>query len=1442
MRGLHFPQAKRIDLRAEFESLSPQGRLTALVCGIVSPLPYEAAELARILRQADLKVDGRRLTVAVVGDACQELIKSGLLSAARSTSTFAAVPRWAPWLTMEALRRDLLERIWRASQQVPSPVYSYSWNRPSAREVAELRYATVTGRWDLIPNPVTPQHWVFLNEPGAAELLASLPGQHRDSALSGCLHEVIHHAAAAPDPLVAACRELAADLGKFAADIALIRILQGRLEDAETIFGELAPGRRASPAIRVDLAGVRALVATLRGDDGRALRSIEEALTAQRAGTGRRYFPASLPFAFSLFSLVRLDTPPARALLAQLLSPGSHVALESSIVGTVAGAAELRAGRKPAVQIQCPPGLEALLFGWTYGWASPAKPHLHPAARRVFGNYVDRLAAHGFFWALAECLAIIGHAGAELDVRGGSSFQAAGKQGAAMHRRLGTQTLATLVPEVVPAWEFPLKALEQFAYETGNRAPPPVKRAAADDAGIRGRLVWDLAQDGGQITVSPREQRASRSGRWSKGRPRSLDWLATAAVTADYLHVQDRAAAAQIQARRHVYGTSQHALARAVLFELAGHPLVFNAAGDVVEVVHGELELVMEQQGGVVTARIIPDDRQDDQVVARMVGARRCEVVSLTPAHRRLHKIIPAGGLKLPAAARPRLLEAVSALVPVVRIHGGVEGSARSARRIEADSQPRARLVPLVEGVSAELVVEPVAGSEIYFAPGAGSTLVFGQRAGETVQAQRDLAAERAAADRLAAACPLLGTGDSTGNGTGDGPGDDTGDARGDDTGNGKGDGKGDGNGNGNGNGNAVARGNGDGGPWSAALPDPGRALELLEQLEAAGVPCLWPKGERFKLKRAEARQLRLRIKSAGEWLSASGELRIDQQRVLDLKQLFALLDADPHGRFLELGAGEFLALTDSFRRQLDDLRSLSSPAARGALRLHAMAAIALDEFVEQTELDADREWRALQQRLRAAQEYIPEVPSTLQAELRPYQRVGFDWLARLSRWGVGACLADDMGLGKTVQVLALLLERAAAGPALVVAPTSVVANWLDEARRFAPTLNPLVYVGSARATMLAEPGPFDLFITTYTLLQRDAERLGKVTWHTAVLDEAQAIKNPVTKRARAARKLDARFRLVTTGTPVQNDVMDLYSLFSFINPGLLGSADQFRRNFAAAIDGGADDAARTRLRRLLAPFILRRLKTEVLSELPPRTEITLQVEMSPAEADFYEALRRRAMEDLDALAARGPAVEEGRMRILAHLMRLRRACCNPALVHAGAAPPSSKLTIFAETLAELLANRHKVLVFSQFVGHLQLIEAYLKEAGVSYQYLDGSTSATARRVRIAAFQAGQGDVFLISLTAGGVGLNLTAADYVIHMDPWWNPAVEDQASDRAHRIGQTRPVTIYRLVTKGTIEEQIVDLHQRKRDLAERLLEAGDAHARLDAAELLELLRQPLV
>ena len=970
----------------------------------------------------------------------------------------------------------------------------------------------------------------------------------------------------------------------------------------------------------------------------------------------------------------------------------------------------------------------------------------------------------------------------------------------AKHADMGTVSLVSLV-QPAPEWEYPLKQIERFAFEIKGKRKPAARKATRQSPR---RLVWDIDSDEyDHLEITPREQRANKNGAWSKGRTLPLKQLLTKASTMDFLLAQDRAAIATIKQEQYGWGNHKRFyLPIAGLYELAGHPHVYGADdGKPIDVVQTEPELSVDEVGeDTIMVNIDPHgtEARETGYTVHFIDRRRCEVTRFSAGHKRLFDIIPEEGLQLPASARERLLEAVAGLTSEIRVQGAISETAETIEQIAADSRPWVKLEPRGNGLSVELVVEPAPDTATYMEPGQGGATVFANRNGETVQAQRDLKAERVAVQELIGACPLL-----------------------------------------------AALG---GAQQSITLPEPLDCLEMLEQVHAAEARCLWPGAESFKIAaHAQPKSLKLSVKPAAEWFRASGQLEIDKGRVLNLRQLFALLDQQPDARFLKLEDGEFIALTTSFRRQLDDLRSLSTPAAEGSVRFHAMTTPALQDFLEETTLDAAAGWHKLCARLQDAQTFEPQLPSTLQAELRPYQLEGFRWLARLSRWGAGACLADDMGLGKTVQALALLLERAPDGPALVVAPTSVCANWVHEARRFAPTLNVINYTGAAstRAQLLQTLAPFDLVITTYGLLQIDVDTMTQVEWHSAVLDEAQAIRNPITKRARAARKLKAGFRLVTTGTPIQNNLTDLYSLFSFINPGLLGSMEQYRRNFALPVEKDSDPDARARLRRVIAPFVLRRLKTEVLDDLPERTEIILHVEMSAEEAAIYEALRQRAVEDLETLPQGQAAEGERKLQVLAHLTRLRLACCNPRLVAPAEAsapiPASSKLETFAETLAELLANRHKALVFSQFVKHLKLVEEYLEKAGVSYQYLDGSTPARTREKRIAAFQAGEGDVFLISLKAGGVGLNLTAADYVIHLDPWWNPAAEDQASDRAHRIGQTRPVTIYRLVTQGTIEEQIVDLHHHKRDLADRLLEGADAPARLNTEELLNLLRQPL-
>ena len=343
--------------------------------------------------------------------------------------------------------------------------------------------------------------------------------------------------------------------------------------------------------------------------------------------------------------------------------------------------------------------------------------------------------------------------------------------------------------------------------------------------------------------------------------------------------------------------------------------------------------------------------------------------------------------------------------------------------------------------------------------------------------------------------------------------------------------------------------------------------------------------------------------------------------------------------------------------------------------------------------------------------------------------------------------------------------------------------------------------------------------------------------WDRIILDEAQAIKNRSTKRSETAMLLQADFKMVMTGTPVENHLGELWNLFQFINPGFLGSIERFNEKFSIPIEKYGDAARRNQLKNLVQPFILRRKKDQVLKELPEKTEITLSVDLTPEERAFYEALRRKALASLENNAD----LEGGKkhLQILAEISRLRRAACHPRLVDDNADfIESSKLRMFGEVVDELLENGHKALVFSQFVTHLAILREYLDGKNIRYQYLDGSTPMQKRQDNINAFQKGEGDLFLISLKAGGVGLNLTAADYVIHMDPWWNPAVEDQATDRAHRIGQEKPVTVYRIVTTNTIEEKIIKMHESKRDLADSLLSGADISARLNADELLALIR----
>jgi superfamily II DNA or RNA helicase len=448
------------------------------------------------------------------------------------------------------------------------------------------------------------------------------------------------------------------------------------------------------------------------------------------------------------------------------------------------------------------------------------------------------------------------------------------------------------------------------------------------------------------------------------------------------------------------------------------------------------------------------------------------------------------------------------------------------------------------------------------------------------------------------------------------------------------------------------------------------------------------------------------------------------------------------------------------------------------------------------------------------------ELPEDLTATLRGYQRAGVDWLCALREAGLGALLADDMGLGKTVQALCAMTGRT-----LVVAPTSVLQNWANEISRFRPNLPYGVYHGANREL---DPD-CAVTLTTYAILRMDAEALSAEPWDTVVLDEAQAIKNPSSKVAQAAYQLRSGFRMTLSGTPVENRLDELWSQFHFLNRGLLGSRKNFDDRYAKPI-GGGDIELTEKLRNRIRPFVMRRLKREVAPELPARTDVVIHATLSKSEQDVYDAIRAAALTDVVSQLSAGSNV----LQALEVLLRLRQACCHPSLVPGQKAESSSKVELLLEYLDEALAEGHKALVFSQWTSLLDLVEPHLKSAGIDFTRLDGSTRN--RGDVVAEFQDENGPpVLLASLKAGGLGLNLTAADCVFIMDPWWNPAAEDQAADRAHRIGQNRPVMVYRLVAEHTVEERILALQERKRALSEAAL--GGAGGALNRDELLSLL-----
>ena len=854
----------------------------------------------------------------------------------------------------------------------------------------------------------------------------------------------------------------------------------------------------------------------------------------------------------------------------------------------------------------------------------------------------------------------------------------------------------------------------------------------------------------------------------------------------------------------------------AAVMALIGHPFVALAESPetLVDVVEGvpQIESVHEHtaQGERIVLRVSPEPHTEQSVselwhycsdeierkeleTLRYVSvlrdsAQRVRVIRLTPAQRRAAQLV-SGRFSVPASAQADLQAALGALAGHFNVHS--DEAAAAVRQVPSDPMLRAELSPAGDGLMLRLVVAPLGPQGPRLMPGRGRARVMAAIGGESVGAERDLATEQVHLDNVLATLTFI-----------DPPGlADT----------------------------ACE--------WVVEEPD--LALSMVEQLPGlAGVAAIdWPRGKAVRVSSLDSKKVQISVRSERDWFRVEGSATLDEGRVLSLQVLLAAAAAST--RFVALGEGAYLALSKALRDKLQALAAVLESDKNG-LRAPQMAAQWLDLALEDVISEFDAKFKQRIERLRKAQSSVTAMPNGLQAELRAYQEDGYVWAMRLAQAGFGACLADDMGLGKTLQSLAVLLARSAGGAALVVAPTSVCGNWMAEAQRFAPGLNFMLYGESEREKLITAAGAGDVLVVSYSLMQQAAEAFAARSWHTLIADESQAVKNALAKRSQALFDIAADFRLALSGTPVENRLADLWSVMRFCNPGLLGTLSRFNERFVTPIERNRDRDAQRLLRRLIAPFVLRRTKSQVLDDLPPRTELIFSVVPDADEAAHYEALRRTAVSAAQAASDDdGAQAGQARMHILAQLTRLRRAACDPRLTTPDLGYVGAKVRAFAELASELRANGHKALVFSQFVDFLTLLRVPLDEAGIAYQYLDGATPAAERTRRVAAFQAGAGDLFLISLKAGGFGLNLTAADYVVITDPWWNPAAEDQAMGRAHRIGQLRPVTVYRLVSKGTLEERIIELHHDKRALAEGILaEGGEAASLPSSAELIDLMR----
>jgi superfamily II DNA or RNA helicase len=935
-----------------------------------------------------------------------------------------------------------------------------------------------------------------------------------------------------------------------------------------------------------------------------------------------------------------------------------------------------------------------------------------------------------------------------------------------------------------PSWELFFAAAQGTEPQRGQAA--------------RERLAFALRITGDVLGIGALLQTQGSDGGYSSGRLIAPARALSHASCSD----QDRALLDLLVPKSRTLSPGFVPADLALLRALCEHPHVgMEGAYGALDVIEETLEVrVLEQPDGLRPEVRLGEapvcagarDKNVSYLLAYDGPAAQLRFAPLTPALKRLLVALERFRGVLPRESYPRLATYLASLDKVARVQ-----SPKLLLGLERPTPKRflLQLTPLPEaGLELALSMRPFALSGLW-PPGKGPALMHGLSDGQQAHVRRDLAWEAAAAPALLAA---LGLDDAI----------------------------------------RVE-------PFRYRVESTQAALELLARAARLGEQLEIEWAERApKLRictRLGSGDLKVALFKRGAFFLPEGRARNAQAELAFVRLLEA---ARRNERFVRVEGGDYVELERELFERLQNAQLCVLDAGSG-LKLSTAAAPFWLAQLPDVCAGGDAESQALlahaAEVCSRAQGYAstpaPDVslPAALSAELRSYQREGVRFLSACASFAPGALLADEMGLGKTVQSIAFLAGRAGQGAALVVCPTSLVDNWWSELTRFAPELRAVRYRGPKRRDELPTLGAGDVLLVSYELLVRDRGHFEGLAFATQIVDEAQVIKNARTRRARAVASIDARFRVALSGTPVENRLGDLWSVFHLIAPGLLGSWPRFRARFAVPIERYDNRERAAALQQLVGPLLLRRRKSDVERELPARTEVVHLVALSQAERELYQNALVEARRAIGRRRADDPGL---RLHVLAELTRLRQLACHPRLVIDDARVESSKLAALTTLLGDLLPRGHRVLIFSQFVAHLRLVREELARRAIVCSWLSGSTPPSERSELVRRFQAGEAQVFLISLKAGGTGLNLTAADYVVHMDPWWNPSAEDQASDRAHRIGQGRPVTVVKLVAQDTIEERVLALHEHKRRLASLVLgplaPALGARSSEDYAELL--------